>query len=167
MNTNIINFPSGQVRYSPIQYFTNLTTPDGRIIPLGVIAEFWDQDFCILGMLARTSITKPEMSMVGGLARNILINPSKYLSEQFHESWEESWGESVPFLAEKHPYALNFGMVQGHRLAMSLPRKEPGIGDFVTNFLYFHFNELLESTVVGDTPVKMPTKPFIEIEKAA
>jgi hypothetical protein len=106
------------LRFSNIEFFCDLAKANGRVIPIGIMAEIVVPGIYGLGLIARTELAGEELDSVTALAKPLAQRPFDYLGDQF----EGVWGKSVPgtaldILATRHAYsAFHFGSPQPLRV---------------------------------------------------
>lgn len=117
----------GSLNFANIQFYCELGNPDGRVIPLGVMAEISLPQLRGLGMIARTELDADELQEVGHLGRGLIAKPFEYLAQQFEKAWVEAGpGKALEYLAEKHPHSLHFSVPNQRDVPRNLLTGESG-----------------------------------------
>lgn len=117
----------GTLSFATIQFFCELGKANGRVIPLGVMAELSLPRLRGLGMIARTELDGDELEAVGYLGRGIIARPFQYLAQQFEKAWvEASPGKALEYLAARHPHSLHFSVPDPQEIPRQLLTGEPG-----------------------------------------
>jgi hypothetical protein len=107
----VVSVRTGSLTVSTIQFYSELGKADGRVIPMGVMAEIALPTLRGLGMVARTELEPEELSLLGYLGERLIRRPFDYLSEQFDNAWGNSGpGTALDYLASRHLYSLHFSV---------------------------------------------------------
>ena len=100
----------GELTAAPIQFYCDPGDENGRVIPLGYIAEITVEGLNALSMIVRTGLDEEEREAIGDLGRRLLDDPYEYLSGLFDDAWESTeTGQRLQKLAEQHSQSLHFG----------------------------------------------------------
>ena len=91
---------------STIQYCPDLTNPKAKAIPLGVALEINMGEFAVFGVLARASLTKPELAKLDEIGRQQLASPKEYLFAEFGRATREAPNAVLEFLSSEHAWSL-------------------------------------------------------------
>ena len=94
--------------FSVIHYRPNLSRPNAKPIPLGVVLEIITSDFVVMGIIARTSLTKPERDKLDAIMLRQLEDPAKYIEADIIRCAEESPASILQQLAAEHEWSLQF-----------------------------------------------------------
>ena len=95
---------------APIQFYCDPGIENGRVIPLGYIAEITAGHINGFAMIARAKLSDEEREAIGELGRRVLDDPFDYLSSRFDDAWEHAGvGQRLQRLAEQHSQSLQFG----------------------------------------------------------
>ena len=110
---------------SKIQFYCDIGHQDGQTIPLGIMAEIVVPGWRGLGLVARTSLTPEEKTLLNRIAANLLHDPFKYLSEQFDDSWDNAPpGYTLEYLSRQNHDALHFSAPEEKKLAQGILGRE-------------------------------------------
>jgi hypothetical protein len=109
--TNIAALPTpGRLGLARIAFHANVGSKFEALIPLGVIAEIHLSDVYGLGLIARTSLTSEEESVIAPLLLEKLRSPFDFLNGDFEWAWNNSQpGCCLIELANRHKGSLRFG----------------------------------------------------------
>jgi len=99
----------GRIGLSRIAFYTDMSNQHRRVIPLGVIAEIYLDNVHGLGLIARTTLTDEEKSLVGPMLRDKLKSPFELLNADFEWAWDNAQpGSCLIDLAARHRGSLRF-----------------------------------------------------------
>src|SRR5437870_3402437 len=115
------------LNFATIEFHLELGKTNGRVIPLGVMAEISLPRIRGLGMIARTELDADELNAVGYLGERIIAKPFAYLAQQFEDAWLKATpGKALEYLAAKHPHSLHFSVPAGRDIPRQLLTEEAG-----------------------------------------
>jgi hypothetical protein len=109
MNTINPAFRPARLRTLEITYKCDLSRTDGRVIPLGVLAELTVQGVYGLGLVARSKISAEEARLIGELMRSELKSPYAHLLSVFKSVFDDARSrDAFSRLPTEHSYSLCF-----------------------------------------------------------
>jgi hypothetical protein len=109
MNTINTAFRPARLRTLEITYRCDMGRTDGRVIPLGVLAELTVQGVYGLGLVARSKISAEEAELIGQLMRSELKAPYAHLLSVFKSVYDDEWSrDAFSRLPTEHSYSLYF-----------------------------------------------------------
>ncbi len=136
-------------RVAQIVYFSDLTRPDARVVPLGSLAEIILPHMHGLALKARTTLMPDELRLVSPLVRDALANPFSFLRADFESAWESADGASaLQFFAKRHASSLSvLAPVEYHQrhwlLERLLPVREEAVEGQLSSAVDSEFGKLL------------------------
>jgi hypothetical protein len=158
---------------STVHFYCDLSRRNGRVIPLGVMAEILLPQMRGLGLIGRTELHTTELAAVGDIGRRLVERPFAFLSQEFDDAWENAVpGEALLWLSGKHRQSLHFAIPRNIALPLTLNIGEstPTARNAVRNFL----GQLLEEEMVRLTlgyellaPKPSPQQELLSLKSVA
>ena len=100
--------PGPSVGLSIIRYRPDLTKPQVKPIPLGVVVEIRTRRFIVMGLAARNALTTREREKLDGIALRQLTNPAEFIENEIDRVAAEDPINVLERLADEHPWSLQF-----------------------------------------------------------
>jgi hypothetical protein len=159
---------SGTLHVSMIEFYAELGKPDGRVIPLGVMAEISLPFLRGLGMIGRTELRRDEIELAGSLGGKLISRPFDYLSEQFDDAWANTAsGKALHYLAARHLYSLHFSVPQVLEIPRQLLMSE-NLGATLKGAVREHLGSVLDDQMLRLTdPARNSPQEELLLFKAA
>lgn len=88
--------------YSNIEFNLDLSDPEAKSIPLGLIAEWCTDDFWKVAICARINLLPIEVEQLSNTAKEVLENPFGLLYETTHQYLEKIGTRQCDHIMEKY-----------------------------------------------------------------
>ena len=163
--------PEPFFKVARIVYFTDLSTADARVIPLGIFGEVILPHVQALALKARSALTEEELNLISPLIRDRLKNPFKFLRGEFNIAWDRSGG-ALEFLAERHSSSLSIlapsdvGVADGKWLfGRAVPPRDDAVEGKLSSAVDREYAELVK--IYGDHFAGERKVIEVDIDRAA